>query len=59
MAKITNSITYKKAILNLPEGTITEHDKDDIPVGTHLLQDLAERFEDKFVQITVKEDQEV
>ena len=59
MAKITNKISYKKAILNLPEGTITEHDKDDIPTGTHTLQDLAERFDGKYVSITVQEDVEV
>lgn len=59
MAKVTNKIAYKKAIINLPEGLIIEHDKDDIPTGTHTLQDLADRFEDKFVSITVQEDVEV
>ncbi|WP_415408920.1 YonK family protein [Staphylococcus agnetis] len=57
MAKITNTINFKNAIIDLPNNTITEFTKDS--EATYKLSDILDRFAEKYVTITIKEDTEL
>lgn len=57
MAKITNSINLKNALINTEEQTITEFNKDF--TSTYTFEDIFGRFEDKHVNISIKEDTEL
>lgn len=56
MAKITNKIDFKNAVINLPEGLIIEDTKDGM--FTHKLQDIVTRFEDSKLNISITENTE-
>ncbi|MDK1672899.1 YonK family protein [Staphylococcus saprophyticus] len=57
MAKITNSVAFKNALIDLSTNTIVEVTKDS--EFTYSLSDVLNRFEGKYVAITIKEDAEL
>ncbi|EKI4463997.1 YonK family protein [Staphylococcus delphini] len=57
MAKLTNTVSFKNAVIDLENDTITEVTKD--TESTFKLSEIIARFEDKYVSFSIKEDTEV
>ncbi|QYG30002.1 YonK family protein [Mammaliicoccus sciuri] len=57
MAKITNSVAFKNATVSLADNEIIEITKD--AEHKYSLSEVLDRFEGKFVSITIKEDSEL
>ncbi|MEJ7218464.1 YonK family protein [Staphylococcus gallinarum] len=56
MAKITNAVAFKNAIIDLADNSVTEITKD--TEIKYSLADVLNRFEGKYVSFTIKEDAE-
>jgi hypothetical protein len=59
MAKKNLSVSFKNAVLDLEEGTISEFGKEE--VKTYRLFDILRQFtgQDKFIDITIKESSDI
>lgn len=57
MAKITNSVAFKNATVSLADNEIIEVTKED--EVKYSLSEVLNRFEGKFVSLTIKEDSEL
>ncbi|ELJ9052756.1 YonK family protein [Staphylococcus pseudintermedius] len=57
MAKLTNTVSFKNAIIDFENDTITEVTKD--TESTFKLSEIINRFENKCVSFSIKEDTEV
>lgn len=58
MAKLTNSISVSKCVIDLAENKITEYNGKGEFQGEFKLDEVLARFEDKVVSLTIKEDTE-
>lgn len=56
MAKLTNTVSFKNAIIDFENDTITEVTKD--TESTFKLSEIINRFENKYVSFSIKEDTE-
>lgn len=57
MAQITNSISFKNAIIDLENNQIIELNKD--TEQQYSLSEVFSRFHDKYVSLTIKENSEL
>ncbi|EGQ4065579.1 YonK family protein [Staphylococcus pseudintermedius] len=57
MAKLTNTVSFKNAIIDFENDAITEVTKD--TESTFKLSEIINRFENKYVSFSIKEDTEV
>ena len=57
MAQITNSISFKNAIIDLENNQIIELNKD--TEQQYSLSEVFSRFQDKYVSLTIKENSEL